>query len=125
MCIVLLDHLSERESERVLKMRDEYQAEIKTINVGRFKFLDEAGSNIAMTRMYGRAAPGERVIETVPQNYGENVSMLATIGVGGIKAPMTISGAIDGLVFLEYVKQVLCPTLEAGDVVVMDLSFGS
>ncbi len=101
-------------------MRDEYQTEIKTIKVGRFKFLDEAGSNIAMTRMYGRAAPGERVIETVPQNYGENVSMLATIGVGGIEAPMTISGAVDGLVFLEYVKQVLCPTLETGDVVVMD-----
>jgi hypothetical protein len=45
--------------------------------------------------MYGRAAPGERVIETVPQNYGENVSMLATIGLDGIEAPMTISGAVD------------------------------
>jgi transposase len=101
-------------------MRDEYQAEIKTIAVERFKFLDEAGSNIAMTRMYGRAAPGMRVVETVPHNYGENVSMLATIGLGGIEAPMTISGAVDGLVFLEYVKQVLCPTLETGDVVVMD-----
>ncbi len=64
-----------------------------------------------MTRMYGRAAPGERVVETVPQNYGENVSMLAAISLGGIEAPMTISGAVDGLIFLEYVKQVLCPTL--------------
>ncbi len=101
-------------------MRDEYQVEIKPIAVGRFKFIDEAGSNIAMTRMYGRAAPGMRVVETVPQNYGKNVSMLAAISLGGIEAPMTISGAVDGLVFLEYVKQVLCPTLQAGDVVVMD-----
>ncbi len=33
---------------------------------------------------------------------------------------MTIAGAVDGLVFLEYVRQVLCPTLCEGDVVVMD-----
>jgi len=37
------------------------------------KFLDEAGSNLAMTRLYGRAAKGERVVESVPQNYGENM----------------------------------------------------
>lgn len=54
-------------------MRDEYQAEIEPIAVGRFKFIDEAGSNIAMTRLYGRATPGERVVETIPQNYGENI----------------------------------------------------
>jgi len=30
------------------------------------KFLDEAGSNLAMTRFYGRAPKGARVIETVP-----------------------------------------------------------
>lgn len=73
-----------------------------------------------MTSRYGRAAPGERVQESVPKNYGENVSMLATISLAGLDAPMTISGAVDGIVFLEYVKQVLCPTLTEGDVVVMD-----
>ncbi len=33
---------------------------------------------------------------------------------------MTVDGAVDGLVFLAYVEQVLAPTLSAGDVVVMD-----
>jgi transposase len=103
-----------------MKIRDEYQAEVRQIAVGRFKFIDEAGSNIAMTRLFGRAKPGERVVEAVPQNYGENVLMLAAVSLDGIDAPMTISGAVDGLVFLEYVKQVLCPTLKKGDVVVMD-----
>jgi transposase len=73
-----------------------------------------------MTRLRGRAAPGERVFDSVPQNYGENVSMLAALSIEGVSAPMTIQGAVDGLVFLEYLKQVLCPTLQAGDVVVMD-----
>ena len=73
-----------------------------------------------MTRLYGRAAKGERVIDTVPQNYGENVTMLASLSLSGIEAPMTVSGAVDGLVFKVYVEQVLCPTLNVGDVVVMD-----
>lgn len=103
-----------------MNLRVQYQQEVQEIAVGRFKFIDEAGSNIAMTRLYGRATPGERVIESVPQNYGENISMLGAISLAGIDAPMTISGAVDGLVFLEYVKQVLCPTLKEGDVVVMD-----
>lgn len=73
-----------------------------------------------MTRSRGRAAPGERVFDSVPQNYGENISMLAALSIEGVSAPMTIRGAVDGLVFIEYLKQVLCPSLQAGDVVVMD-----
>jgi len=84
------------------------------------KFLDEAGSNLAMTRAYGRGLKGARVIETVPQNYGENITMLATLSVSGIEAPMTINGAIDGIVFKVYVSEVLCPALRAGDIVIMD-----
>lgn len=101
-------------------MRSEYEAEVLPIVLERLKFLDEAGSNVAMTRLYGRAPPGQRVVESVPQNYGENVSLLAAISMAGVSAPMTISGAVDGLVFLEYVKQVLCPSLAEGDVIVMD-----
>jgi hypothetical protein len=101
-------------------MRLEYSAEVLQIVVERLKFLDEAGSNLAMTRLYGRAKPGQRVVEAVPQNYGENISMLAAISVAGVSAPMTIGGAVGGLIFLEYVKQVLAPTLAVGDVVVME-----
>ncbi len=82
--------------------------------------MDEAGSNLAMTRLYGRGARGARVIETVPQNYGENITMLASLSIDGIEAAMTINGAVDGVVFKVYVEKVLCPTLTAGDVVVMD-----
>lgn len=89
-------------------------------DLSRFKFLDEAGSNLAMTRLYGRAARGERVVETVPQNYGENITMLASLSLSGIEAPMTINGAVDAIVFKVYLEQVLSPTLKAGDIVVMD-----
>jgi transposase len=113
-------HASERDTERVQLKRAGYQSEITAQMVGRLKFLDEAGSNIAMTRLYGRAAPGERVVDNAPQNYGENITMLATLSLDGIAAPMTVAGAVDGIVFKTYVEKVLAPTLLKGDIVIMD-----
>ena len=76
--------------------------------------------NVAFTRLYGRAAPGVRVVDSVPQNYGENISMLAALGSRGLSAPMTVDGAVDTEVFRIYVEPVLGPTLGPGDIVVMD-----
>jgi transposase len=73
-----------------------------------------------MTRRYGRAPQGERVIGAVPQNYGANVTMLAALGSRGIEAVMTIDGATDAEVFQAYVEQVLRPTLRPGDIAIMD-----
>ena len=113
-------HALERETERVQHRRVEYDEEIKTEVLSKLKFLDEAGSNLAMTRLYGRGERGARVVETVPQNYGENITMLASLSLSGIEAPMTINGAVDGVVFKVYVEEVLSPTLKAGEVVIMD-----
>jgi transposase len=82
--------------------------------------VDESGVNLAMTRLYGRAPTGERVIGTVPQNYGQNVTMLGALGIQGVQAVMTVDGATDAEVFRTYVKQVLGPTLAPGDIVVLD-----
>jgi transposase len=86
----------------------------------KLKFLDETGSNLAMTRNYGRSAKGQRVPETVPSGYGDNVSLIASLSLTGVSAPMMIAGAVDGLVFTTYIAAVLCPTLQVGDLVVMD-----
>jgi len=73
-----------------------------------------------MTRLYGRAPKGVRVIGSVPQNYGQNVTMLAALGHHGLQAMMTVEGATDAAVFRAYVKHVLGPTLSPGDIVVLD-----
>lgn len=87
---------------------------------GRLVFVDEAGVHVAMARLYGRAAPGQRAIGAVPQNWGDNVSIISAMGQAGLRATMTIAGAVDGDVFLTYVREVLCQALRKGDVVVMD-----
>jgi transposase len=73
-----------------------------------------------MTPLYGRAPRGQRAIGSVPQNYGSNLTLIGALSLDGLQAPMTVDGATDGEVFRAYVEQVLCPTLDAGDVVVMD-----
>jgi transposase len=93
---------------------------IAKLDARRFKFIDESGVNLAMSRVYGRAPRGERVVGSVPQNYGSNITMLASLGRGGLDALMTVDGATDGEVFKVYVAEVLGPTLRRGDIVVVD-----
>jgi transposase len=86
----------------------------------RLKFIDESGINLAMTRLYGRAPRGERVLDAVPRNYGPNVTMVGALGMQGITAVMTVEGATDADVCFAYIEHVLAPTLQPGDLVVMD-----
>jgi transposase len=89
-------------------------------DLGRLKFIDESGVNIAMTRLYGRAPRGERVVGSAPRNYGANITMLGALSAAGLCALMTVDGATDSEVFAAFVREVLAPTLSAGDIVVLD-----
>lgn len=93
---------------------------IAKLDLRGFKFIDESGVNVAMTGLFGGAPRGGRVVGSVAQNYGDNITMLASLGASGLGALMTVNGATDGDVFRAYVDEVLCPTLLRGDIVVMD-----
>jgi transposase len=84
------------------------------------KFVDESGCNIAMSRRYGRGPDGGRVPDSVPKNFGRNVTILGALSCTGLDAVMSVDGATDTAVFRAYVEQVLVPTLAPGDIVVMD-----
>jgi transposase len=84
------------------------------------KFVDESGLNIAMTRRFGRAPRGKRVHDAVPKNFGKNLTILGALSCRGLEAVMTIEGATDAAVFGAFVTEVLAPTLQPGDIVVMD-----
>jgi transposase len=113
-------HASERDTPRVQAERALYRDLSATLDLHRVKFIDESGLNIAMTRLYGRAPRGERVLGSVPQNYGQNVTILGALSCTGLEAVMTVEGATDADVFRAYVRQVLCPTLRTGDIVIAD-----
>jgi len=82
--------------------------------------VDESAVNTAMTRRYGRAPKGERVLDSAPRNYGMHISVIGAVGLRGVLATMTVEGAVDTLCFDAYLERVLAPRLRRGDVVVLD-----
>ena len=73
-----------------------------------------------MTRLPGRAPRGERVHGHAPHGHWNSTTIIGAIRLDGSTACMTIDGATDADVFRAYVSEVLCPSLQPGDVVVMD-----
>lgn len=102
------------------RLRAQYSRRIAKLIISKFKFIDESGINLGMTRLYGRARPGQRVVESVPSHSGTHLTLLAAIGLDGLSAAWVLEGALDGEAFKIYLTEVLCPTLRPGDVVLMD-----
>lgn len=113
-------HAAERDTERVRTLRAAFRETVQALDVRYLKFVDESGATLAMTRRYGRATPGQRVVDSVPANYGANYTMLAAVGLDGLHAPWVVDGAVNGDIFRCWVEAVLCPTLQPGDIVLWD-----
>ena len=90
------------------------------MDAGRFVFLDETGLNTKMTRLYGRAPRGERLVAAVPHGHWRTTTFIAGLRQSGIIAPLVLDGPMTGAAFRAYVEQALVPALKPGDVVVMD-----
>jgi len=91
------------------------------VDPGRLVFVDERGVHTSLAPLYGYSRKGERVHLQVPRNRGRNTTLLASITLlGGMGETMTVDGSTNPIVFEAYVERVLAPTLEAGEVVIMD-----
>jgi len=87
-----------------------------------FVFLDETGAKTNMTRLYGRAAVGERCVDPTPQGHWKTATLLSAMRLDGVihEATAVYDGPMNRKTFVAYVEHCLAPTLRAGDVVVMD-----
>jgi transposase len=83
-------------------------------------FIDECGSNIALTPLYARAPKGERARGSVPRNRGKNTTLIAALSLEGMGAALILEGSANTTAFELYIEQVLAPNLHAGQIVVMD-----
>lgn len=73
-----------------------------------------------MTRTHARAPKGLRAYGQIPRNRGRTLTLLCAMTQHGPCAELVVDGGVDGAVFVTYVRDVLCPLLRAGQVVVMD-----
>jgi len=84
------------------------------------KFIDESGAHLGFTPLYGRAAPGQRVVEATPGISGAHYTLVATLGLSGVDAPWFFEGALNTNAFETYIEHELGPTLRPGDWVLCD-----
>ncbi len=112
--------LSATERERPRCAGKTYQVEKLAIEHWRLVFLDESGVNIGMTRRYGRAIGKARVHGSAPLNVPTSQTVLASVRLNGQITYTMYPGGTSGERFLDYLKNVLIPTLHKGDIVVMD-----
>jgi transposase len=97
-----------------------WQVEMLGIDPRRLVFIDETGANTKMSRRYGRARRGQRVVAKEPFGHWKTTTFVAALRHDGLTAPTVLDGPMNGETFLAYVRQQLVPTLRLGDIVVMD-----
>ena len=112
-------HADERGRPDVQKKRRSFRREVKRIEPERLVFVDETGVTTAMTPAYAWAPRGERADASAPRSW-ESVTVIAALGLDGVRAPLMFPGSTDAATFESYIEQVLVPELHEGDVVVFD-----
>jgi hypothetical protein len=92
--------------------------------LSRIVFIDETGLNTKMARLRGRSAKGQRLVAAIPHGHWKTMTFIAGLRHDGMTAPWVLDGPMDGPAFVTYIKTQLAPTLQKGDVVVMDIGGG-
>jgi transposase len=86
----------------------------------RLVFVDESGANTKMTRLRGRALGGQRLVARIPHGHYQTSTLISGIRLNGPCAPWLFDGPMNGEMFLAWVRQGLAPTLQTGDLVILD-----
>ena len=90
------------------------------LDPARLVFIDETWAKTNMTRLRGWAPCGRDLLAKVPHGHWRTLTFLAALRSDRIEAPCVIDGPINGESFLAYVEQLLVPTLQPGDIVILD-----
>jgi transposase len=105
----------------VAARREQWRAEVMPgLEAGQVVFLDETAAKTNLTRTYGYAPRGRRLQGEAPYRRWQTTTFLGALRAAGFIAPLVVDGAMTSELFLAYVRRVLVPELEPGDVVVMD-----
>jgi transposase len=111
---------AEQDRADVAQQRAGWRVRQAGLDPERLVFIDETWAKTNMTRPRGRAPQGTRLVAKIPHGHWKTTTFLAALRTSGLTAPLVVDGAINGDVFLAYVRQQLVPTLRAGDIVIMD-----
>ena len=104
----------------VIERRKVFEELQKMIPASKLVFIDETGVNRAMTKREAWAPIGFRAVDFVPGNRGRNVTLIGAVRLSGPVAMQTLEDSLNKESFSRYIRSVLVPKLEPGDVVILD-----
>ena len=107
----------------MLQARDEWKVHRQPRmrdQVHRLVFLDETGTTTKMTRLRGRSRRGTRLKAGAPFGHWATQTFIAGLRSDGLVAPWVVDQPMNRQIFDTYVETQLAPTLQPGDVVILD-----
>jgi transposase len=111
---------AEQLEDEIDRERQEWLADVEGVAPGRLIFLDQSNAKTDMTRRYGRAPRGERVLGYVPDGRYESMTMLSALDYEGTTHCVVYEGGTDVPVMRTIVEECLAPALSPRDIVSMD-----
>jgi transposase len=114
---------SEHDRPDVKQAREEWigvrQPEMR-LEPHRLVFFDETGTTTKMTRLRGCCPKGQRLLSKVPFGHWKTQTFIAGFRCGVLTAPFVVDALMDRHIFETSVETQLAPTLQAGDLVILD-----
>jgi transposase len=106
--------------ERDEATRTAWRGQTAGIDPGRFVFVDETGSHLGLVRTHARAPRGQRAVGHAPRNRGRTRTVVTSLSLAGMGPGLVVEGGISTAGFEAYVEHRLAPTLQPGQIVVLD-----
>jgi transposase len=106
-------------SERDEEARSAWRAAAAQLAPQQLVFVDESGTTIALTRVYGWAPYDHRASGSVPRTHGTNTTLVAALAPDGLHEPWLIEGALGREAFACSITEQLAPRRRPGQIVVL------
>jgi transposase len=91
-----------------------------TLDPLKLVFVDETAATTNMARRYGRRRRGQRLRCGVPHGHYKAITFVFGLRLRGVVAPKAYDHAMNAETFEAWLEHHLLPTLEEGDIVVLD-----
>lgn len=101
-------------------MRRAWPEQFAGLDLGRLVFIDERGAQTNLTRRYGRTFGGARLVDATPHGHWSTTTRISAVRLTGQTAALVSDGATEAAVFEADVAQVLRPSRQPGDIVILD-----
>lgn len=110
----------ERDRPDVQEKVAAFSARQASLDPAKLVFLDETGFRLGSSPRFGWAPSGADAIGLCTQGQWKTMTLIGAIATDGFRASMTVDAGTGADVMLAFTEQLLVPSLNPGDIVIMD-----